>query len=106
MGNSLYVTSSPTANIKMLHGEYSRNEWLLLIFASSLNVIWMSFMVIANQLENSAFLSVFSYISLIYSIFADLLIFEYKFTWQTAVGALIILCVSLLLAVFKLKYPK
>ena len=106
VGKSIYLTGSPTVNIKMLHGEYSRTEWVLLIFASSVNVVWMSCMAIANQLETSAFLSIFSYISFIYSICADLLIFEYRFTWQTAVGALVILSVSLFLAVLKLKNQK
>ena len=63
----------------------------------------MSCFTIANQLESTVFLSIFSYISIVYALLSDLLIFEYKFKWEHGVGAAIILSVTFSLAYMRLK---
>ena len=75
VGRSLVTTHSPFNGIGLLTGKYSSSEYQLMILASIINVIWMSCMTIANQLESSAFLSIFSYTAVVYTVLADLLLF-------------------------------
>ena len=86
-----------------LNGVYTYSEWSLILFASVINVFWMGLFTRANQLESTTFLSMFMYLSLIYAISSDILIFKYGFYWQHGVGALIIFTVTFYLTYKKLK---
>ena len=103
MIRSHYNSGSLTKEIAFLNGVYSKHEWALLFVISIINVIWMSCFTIANQLESTVFLSIFSYISIVYALLSDFLIFEYKFKWEHGLGAIIILSVTFSLAYMRLK---
>lgn len=103
MIRSVITTGNPFKDIAFLNGVYSKDEWALLLVISIMNVIWMSSQTLANQLESTVFLSIFSYSSIIYALLSDFLIFQYKFKWQHGLGATIILTVTFSLAYMRFK---
>ena len=95
---SFVNTGQPFKGINLVNGNYSWREFLVMSILSIVNTIWMACMTLANQNEKTVFLSIFSYITVCYALFADLIIFDITFKWQHGLGAFIILAISFGLA--------
>lgn len=102
-GRSFYNTGSFFDGIGLLNGAYSYKEYLIMCIASFFNIFWMMCMTVANQMESSVFLSIFSYITVVYALISDFLIFHYTFKWQHYFGGSIILIVTFTLAILRFK---
>jgi drug/metabolite transporter (DMT)-like permease len=104
MLKSIYVTYHPFKGIGFLTGRYSGGELSLMVLASAINVAWMAFATIANQLESSTYLSIFGFVSIFYALAIDLLIFNFKFQIMHLVGGSIVISVTLILALYKFQH--
>ena len=63
-------------------------------------------MTIAYQSDSSGFVSLISYMLVIYAFFADIFVFCEQFKWLELVAALVILLVTVATSIFKLRQSK
>ena len=82
---------------------YSSDVYWLMLGAALVDTITVFSMTIAFQSDRSGFVSLFSYLTVLYAFVADSLIFQESFTWVEMVAAILILVVTIFTSLVKLR---
>ena len=90
--------------IRIFH--YDSSIYLLLLGAALFDTITVNSVTIAFQSDSSGFVSLISYISIVYAFIADMLIFNESFSTIELVAALTILTVTVATAAYKIREGK
>ena len=82
---------------------YSKEVYLLMAAATLGDTIAVNFVTMAFQSDSSSFVSLISYLGVIYAFIADCLIFNESFTWVELSAAIGILIITVLISIIKLR---
>ena len=84
-------------------GSYTSREWLIATVSACFNSGESLTTTLAYQMDSSGFVSLISYMSIVYGFLCDQFIFDEKFTVIELVAALVILAVALFITIYKLR---
>ena len=101
VGVSYFIDSEPGSGLSILN--YSAEVYGLIIAATLCDTLAVNSMTIAFQSDSSGFVSLISYIGVIYAFTADSLIFNEHFSWVELVAAVCILIVTVTTSIIKLR---
>ena len=101
LASALVLESAFTKHMRFLN--YSAEAWGMMALASVLNSFALSFQTIAMQNERPGFVTLVSYVGLVYAFIGDVLLFETKFSWVEVGCALVILALNLSVVVYNLR---
>ena len=87
--------------MRLLH--YTKEAWSLMALASTLNSFALSFQTIAMQNERPGFVTLVSYVGLVYAFIGDVVLFDTVFSWVEVGCALVILALNLSVVVYNLR---
>ena len=94
------------ANSEVTFFSYDRGTYWFIIGAALADVVGVYSMTIAFQSDTSSFVSLISYINVIYAFLADCFIFKEHFTWIELLAALVILIITVITSIIKLRESK
>lgn len=97
-------TNDEDDGIRLFH--YTGSIYLFMVGASLFDTMAVNSVVIAFQSDSSGFVSLISYINIIYAFAADLIIFNESFSTIELVAALVILVVTVSTSIYKISEAK
>lgn len=100
VGVASWVTSESTLF------NYSATVYWLIFGAAIADTLGVYSMTIAFQSDTSGFVSLISYINVIYAFLADYFIFKENFAWVELLAAVVILVVTVLTSIVKMRESK
>ena len=80
---------------------YTGRQYALLTLCGFLDTLSLAFTVIAFQAGSLSFISLFGYMFVVYSFFADMFIFDETFSTREILGCLLILSVTVAVVLYK-----
>ena len=87
--------------VRIFH--YDSSIYLLMLAAALFDSLTVNAVTIAFQSDSSGFVSLISYVNILYAFAADLLIFNESFSVLELVAAVIILVVTVCVSIYKIK---
>ena len=91
---------------KFTLANYSGKQYLMCLSGCAFDTICMNSLVFAFQVSSSGFISLFTYLTIVYSLFADKFIFEQMVVAKELLAGGVIIVTSFIVSVYKIKFTR